>query len=108
VPKIHFGISAFGTSKDKGVSFYVFSLGHPPWKKKLMNIEQVVETSAQIIKGGHGKGLEKSAHGTLVCRSPCKSHAELRWRLTKDFHPYLTEEPTHTNLDFNVLASFLL
>ena len=37
-------------------------------------------------------GLEQSAHGTLVCRSPpCKSHAELRWRLMKDFHPSLTE-----------------
>jgi hypothetical protein len=40
-------------------------------------------------------GLEQSAHGTLVCRSPYKSHVELRWRLTKEFHLGLTEEPTH-------------
>jgi hypothetical protein len=94
--------------KEQRVSFCVFSLGHPPWKKQLMNIEQVVETLAQLIKGGHGKGLEQSAHGTLVCRSPCKSHAELRWCLTKEFRPGLTEEPAHTNLDFNVSTTFLL
>jgi hypothetical protein len=73
-----------------------------------MNIEQVVETSTQLINGGHGKGLEQSARGTLVCRSPCKSHVELRWRLMKEFHPGLTEEPVHTNLDFNVSTTFLL
>jgi hypothetical protein len=38
------------------VTLYAFSLGHPPWKKQLMNIEQVVETSAQPINGRHGKG----------------------------------------------------
>jgi hypothetical protein len=38
------------------VTLYVFSLDHPPWKKQLMNIEQVVETSAQPINGRHGKG----------------------------------------------------
>ena len=86
------------------VTLYVFSLSHPPWKKQLMNIEQVVETSAQLINGGRGKGLEQSARGTLVCRSPCKSHAELRWRLMKDFLPSLTEEPTHANLDFKFLS----
>jgi hypothetical protein len=53
-------------------------------------------------------GLEQSARGTLVCRSPCKSHAELKWRLTKEFHPGLTEEPAHANLDFNVPATSLL
>jgi hypothetical protein len=26
---------------------------------------------------------------------PCKSHAELRWRLTKEFRPDLTEETPH-------------
>jgi hypothetical protein len=26
---------------------------------------------------------------------PCKSHAELRWHLTKEFRPYLTEEMPH-------------
>jgi hypothetical protein len=73
-----------------------------------MNIEQVVETSTQLINGGRGKYLEKSAHGTLVCKFPCKSHAELRWCLTKEFCPSLTEEPTHANLEFNVSATFLL
>jgi hypothetical protein len=107
VPRSHFDISATRTSKDKGVSLYVFSLSHPPWKKQLMNIEQVVETSAQLINGGCGKVLEQSAHGTLVCRSPCKSHVELRWRLTKEFHPGLTEDLADTNLDFNVSATFL-
>jgi hypothetical protein len=86
----------------------MFSVLDPPWKNQLMNIEQVVETSYQLINGGRGKGLEQSAHGTLVCRSPYKSHAELRWRLTKEFHPGLTEEPAHANLDFNVSATFLL
>jgi hypothetical protein len=73
-----------------------------------MNIEQVVETSAQLINGGHRKGLEKSACGTLVCRSPCKSHAELRWCLKKEFHPGLTEELAYTNFEFNVSATYLL
>jgi hypothetical protein len=27
----------------------------------------------------------------LCAGPPCKSHAELRWRLTKDFRPSLTE-----------------
>jgi hypothetical protein len=107
-PRSHFGISATGTSKDKRVFLYVFSLSHPPWKKQLMNIEQVVETSSQLINGGRGKGLEQSAHGTLVCQSLCKIHAELRWRLTKVFRPGLTEEPAHANLDFNVSPTFLL
>jgi hypothetical protein len=73
-----------------------------------MNIEKVVETLAQLINGGRGRGLEQSAHGTLVCRSSCKSHAELRWHLTKEFRPGLTEEPAHANLDLNVSATFLL
>jgi hypothetical protein len=55
VPRRHFGYWDF---KGHRVSLYVFSLGHPPWKKQLMNIEQVVETSSQLINGGHGKGLE--------------------------------------------------
>jgi hypothetical protein len=104
-PRSHFDYRDF---KEQRVAFFVFSLGHPPWKKQLMNIEQVVETSAQLINGGHGKGLEQSSHGTLLCRSPCKSHVELRWCLTKEFRPGLTEEPAHTNLDFNVSATFLL
>jgi hypothetical protein len=104
-PRIHFGYRYF---KEQRVAFYVFSLGHPPWKKQLMNIEQVVETSAQLINGGRGKALEQSSCGILVCRSPYKSHVELRWHLTKEFRPGLTEEPAHANLDFNVSITFLL
>jgi hypothetical protein len=73
-----------------------------------MNIEQVVETLAQLINGGHGKDLEQSVRGTLVCRFPCKSHVELMWCLTKEFHPGFTKDPAHTNLDFNVSITFLL
>jgi hypothetical protein len=102
-PFWHFRYQDF---KGQRVAFYVFSLSHPPWKNQLMNIEQVVETSSQLINGGRGKGLEQSARGTLVCRSPYKSHAELRWRLTKEFHPGLTEETRHANFDFNVSATF--
>jgi hypothetical protein len=28
----------------------------------------------------------------LCTGPPCKSHVELRWRLTKEFHPSLTKE----------------
>jgi hypothetical protein len=49
----HFSYQDF---KRHGASLYVFSLGHPQWKKQLMNIEMVVETSTQLINGGHGKG----------------------------------------------------
>jgi hypothetical protein len=44
----------------------VFSLGHPPWKKQLMNVEQVVETSAQSINAGHG-GLAGSLPKIVLC-----------------------------------------
>jgi hypothetical protein len=38
-----------------------------------MNIEQVVETSAQPINGRHGKGQKQSVHGTLMDSFPAKS-----------------------------------
>jgi hypothetical protein len=50
-------ISAFqlpGIQRTKGSLLYVFNLGHPPWKRQLMNIEQVVETSTQAMNAGHG------------------------------------------------------
>jgi hypothetical protein len=40
-------------------------------------------------------GMEQLACGTLAGRSPLQSHAELRWRLTKEFRPDLTEETPH-------------
>jgi hypothetical protein len=52
------------------VILYVFSLGHPPWKKQLMNIEQVVETSPHSINGRHGKGQKQSVRGTPMDSFP--------------------------------------
>jgi hypothetical protein len=40
-------------------------------------------------------GLEQLARGTLAGRSPLQSHAELRWRLTKEFRLDLTKEMPH-------------
>jgi hypothetical protein len=54
------------------VNLYVFSLGHSPWKKQLMNIEQVVETSTQPINGRHGKGQKQSVHGTPMDSFPAE------------------------------------
>jgi hypothetical protein len=52
-------------------------------------------------------GLEQSAHGTLVCRSPYKSHAELRWCMMKEFHPGLNEEmPGHRGSSTPLLGEF--
>jgi hypothetical protein len=55
------------------VTLCVFSLGHPPWKKQLMKIEQVVETSAQPINGRHGEGQKQSAHGTPMDSFPAEA-----------------------------------
>ena len=55
------------------VNLYVFSLGHSPWKKQLMNIEQVVETSAQSINGRHGKGQKQSLRGTPMDSFPAEA-----------------------------------
>jgi hypothetical protein len=55
------------------VTLCVFSLSHPPWKKQLMNIEQVVETSAQPINGRHGEGQKQSAHGTPMDSFPTEA-----------------------------------
>jgi hypothetical protein len=55
-----------------------------------MKIEQVDETSARAINGRYGRPGAISPW--YPCAGPpCKSHAELRWRLTKDFRPSLTE-----------------
>jgi hypothetical protein len=79
-PRSHFGIPATGSSRDKGAALLlhrespkremrkVFSLGHPPWKKQLMNIEQVVEISAQAMNAGHGGSGRQSAQDRPVCR----------------------------------------
>jgi hypothetical protein len=57
-----------GLQRTQGLSLYVFSLDHPPWKKQLMNIEQVVETSAQAMNAGHGGSGRQSAQDHPVCR----------------------------------------
>jgi len=64
-PFRHFGYRDF---KGHGVSLYVFGLGHPLWKKQLMIIEQVVETSAQAMNFRHGGSGRQSAQGRPVCR----------------------------------------
>jgi hypothetical protein len=53
-------------------------------------------------------GLEQSSCGTLVCKSPpCKSHAELRWRLAKDFYLGLIEKmPCLGGLSTPLLGEF--
>jgi hypothetical protein len=55
------------------VTLYVLSVGHPPWKKHLMNIEQVVETSAQSINGRYGKGQKQSVCGTSMDSFPSEA-----------------------------------
>jgi hypothetical protein len=43
-------------------------------------------------------GLKQSSSRPVVplrVGPPCKSHAELRWHLTKEFRPNLTEEMPH-------------
>ena len=55
------------------VTLYIFSLGQPPWKKQLMKIEQVVETSSQPINGRHGEGQKQSARGTPMDNFPTEA-----------------------------------
>jgi hypothetical protein len=89
-PKSHFDIPTTGISKDKVVALplhreflkhemqKVFILGHPPWKKQLMNIEQVVETSAQAMNVRYGGSGRQSAQDHPVCRTILKNnHADL-------------------------------
>jgi hypothetical protein len=73
-------VSAFwlpGLQRTKGSLLYVFSLGHPPWKRQLMNIEQVVETSAQAMNAGHGGVGRQSAQDRpcvqVFSKEPCRS-----------------------------------
>jgi hypothetical protein len=53
-PRSHFGISATGTSKDTS-SLFMFSVSATlHGKNKLINIEQVVETSTQAMNARYG------------------------------------------------------
>jgi hypothetical protein len=65
-PFQHFGYRDF---KGHGVFLFMFSvLTTLHGKKQLMNIEQVVETSAQVMNVRHGGSCKQSTQGCPMCR----------------------------------------
>jgi hypothetical protein len=56
-----------------------------------MKIKQVDETSARAINGRYGRPGAISPWYPCAQVPPTRAMIELRWRLTKDFRPSLTE-----------------